>query len=52
MSLTIAIVGGGFSGLLTAIHLLAGDPDITVRLIERAPSFGRGRISIPWTCLH
>lgn len=43
MSLTIAIVGGGFSGLLTAIHLLAGDPDITVRLIERAPSFGRGR---------
>lgn len=43
MSLTIAIVGGGFSGLLTAIHLLAGDPEVTVRLIERAPSFARGR---------
>lgn len=43
MAHTVAIVGGGFSGLLTAIHLLAGDPDLTVRLIERAPSFGRGR---------
>lgn len=39
---TVAIVGAGFSGLLTAIHL-ASDPDgPQVRLIERARAFGRG----------
>ena len=43
LSFTIAVVGGGFSGLLTAVHLLAGGPEVTVRLIERAPIFGRGR---------
>lgn len=40
---TVAVIGGGFSGLLTAIHLLHGDPALVVRLVERAPRFGRGR---------
>jgi len=40
---TVAVIGGGFSGLLTAIHLLQGDPAVVVRLVERAPRFGRGR---------
>lgn len=39
----VAVIGGGFSGLLTAIHLLRGDPAIVVRLVERSPLFGRGR---------
>ena len=39
----VAVIGGGFSGLLTAIHLLKSDPQVTVRLVERAPRFGRGR---------
>lgn len=39
----MAIVGGGFSGLLTAIHLLRGRPDVRVRLIERTADVGRGR---------
>ncbi len=40
---TIAVIGGGFSGLLTAVHLLRKDPGLIVRLIERAPHFGLGR---------
>lgn len=40
---TVAVIGGGFSGLLTAVHLLHGDPEVVVRLVERAPRFGRGR---------
>jgi hypothetical protein len=40
---TVAVIGGGFSGLLTAIHLLQADRGLTVRLVERAPQFGRGR---------
>jgi uncharacterized NAD(P)/FAD-binding protein YdhS len=40
---TVAVIGGGFSGLLTAIHLLQVDPAVVVRLVERAPRFGRGR---------
>src|SRR4051794_32635305 len=40
---TVAVIGGGFSGLLTALHLLQGDPQVCVRLVERAPRFGRGR---------
>lgn len=43
MGRTVAIIGGGFSGLLSAIHLLRAAPELTVRLIERAPRFGRGR---------
>ena len=39
---TVAVIGGGFSGLLTAIHLLEGDDSVVVRLVERAPRFGRG----------
>ena len=39
---TVAVIGAGFSGLLTALHL-AADPDgPTVRLIERSGAFGRG----------
>ncbi|MET0272622.1 MAG: FAD/NAD(P)-binding protein [Phenylobacterium sp.] len=40
---TVAVIGGGFSGLLTAIHLLRSDPTLVVRLVERSPRFGRGR---------
>jgi uncharacterized NAD(P)/FAD-binding protein YdhS len=40
---TVAVVGAGFSGLLTAVHLLSQDPGVRVRLVERAPRFGRGR---------
>lgn len=39
----VAVIGSGFSGLLTAIHLLRGDPNVRVRLVERAPCFGPGR---------
>jgi uncharacterized NAD(P)/FAD-binding protein YdhS len=39
----VAVIGGGFSGLLTALHLLRIDSGVTVRLVERAPRFGRGR---------
>jgi uncharacterized NAD(P)/FAD-binding protein YdhS len=39
---TVAVIGAGFSGLLTALHL-AADPDgPKVRLIERSGAFGRG----------
>jgi uncharacterized NAD(P)/FAD-binding protein YdhS len=40
---TIAVIGGGFSGLLTAIQVLHAHADAIVRLVERAPQFGRGR---------
>lgn len=39
---TVAIVGAGFSGLLTALHLAADTQGPRVRLIERSSSFGRG----------
>lgn len=39
---TVAIVGAGFSGLLTALHLAADPGGPQVRLIERAGRFGRG----------
>lgn len=41
---TIVIVGGGFSGTATAIHLLrqAGNKAIRLIIIERAPEVGRG----------
>ena len=40
---TVVIVGGGFSGLLTAVHLLERDPQVVVRLVEKADRFGLGR---------
>ncbi|MFI0845537.1 FAD/NAD(P)-binding protein [Mesorhizobium sp. IMUNJ 23232] len=41
---SIAIVGGGASGVLLAAHLLKSpNPDLRVTLIERASAFGRGR---------
>ncbi|WP_082602163.1 FAD/NAD(P)-binding protein [Phenylobacterium sp. Root700] len=39
---TVAVIGAGFSGLLTALHLTADPNGPTVRLIERSRSFGRG----------
>jgi uncharacterized NAD(P)/FAD-binding protein YdhS len=39
---TVAIIGAGFSGLLTALHLAADPHGPRVRLIERSRSFGRG----------
>lgn len=39
----IAIVGAGFTGTLTALHLLrAGPPQAQIHLIEKTPGFGRG----------
>jgi uncharacterized NAD(P)/FAD-binding protein YdhS len=41
---SIAIVGGGASGVLLTAHLLRSpQPDLRVTLIEKAPTFGRGR---------
>src|SRR6476659_11440291 len=40
---TIAIVGGGFSGALVAVHLLReAHTPLRILLIERHPPFGRG----------
>jgi uncharacterized NAD(P)/FAD-binding protein YdhS len=39
----VTIVGGGFSGLLTAVHLLRDHPTVRVHLIERGPRVGPGR---------
>jgi uncharacterized NAD(P)/FAD-binding protein YdhS len=39
---TVAIIGGGFSGTLLALHLLRRCPRGRVLLIERNPQFGRG----------
>ncbi|MBS0360744.1 MAG: FAD/NAD(P)-binding protein [Proteobacteria bacterium] len=44
---TVAVIGSGFSGLLTAIHLLESDPQLIVRLVEKASAFGRGRAYSP-----
>src|SRR5271169_288709 len=38
----VAIVGAGFSGLLTALRLLLTPDGPRVLLIERGPRFGRG----------
>lgn len=43
MSITVAIVGGGFSGTMLAVHLLRqSDNAIKIKLIERSPALGRG----------
>lgn len=39
---TVAMIGAGFSGLLTALHLLASPDGPKVRLLERRGVFGRG----------
>ena len=39
---TVAVVGAGFSGLLTAVHLMAVKGGPRVRLIERRTAFARG----------
>ena len=39
---TVTVVGAGFSGLLTAMHLLSAPDGPCVRLVERAGAFGRG----------
>lgn len=39
---TVAVVGAGFSGLLTALHLAADPAGPIVRLIERGGRFARG----------
>lgn len=38
----VAIVGGGFSGLITLIHILRREPDAQVVVIERTPRPGPG----------
>lgn len=38
----VAIVGGGFSGLLTLVHVLRRDPDADVVVLERSPRSGPG----------
>jgi uncharacterized NAD(P)/FAD-binding protein YdhS len=38
----VLIVGAGFSGLLTAVHLLSGAGDVRVTLVERRGAFGLG----------
>jgi len=39
---TVAVIGAGFSGLLTALRLLLAPDGPRVVLIERGPRFGRG----------
>lgn len=39
---TVAVIGAGFSGLLTTLNLLRMSPDISVQLIERRGIFGLG----------
>jgi uncharacterized NAD(P)/FAD-binding protein YdhS len=39
---TVAVIGGGFSGVITAIHLALAPDGPRVRLIERSPVFARG----------
>jgi uncharacterized NAD(P)/FAD-binding protein YdhS len=41
--MSVAIIGAGFSGLLTAIHMLRCDRNVRVDLIEQSEAFGRGR---------
>lgn len=36
VTVDVAILGGGFSGLWTAYHLLRGDPSLEIAIVERA----------------
>lgn len=38
----VIVIGAGFSGLLTSVHLLRGSPAVRVTLIERRDAFGPG----------
>src|SRR4051812_15222515 len=40
--LDIAIIGGGFSGTMLAVHLLHGAPELSVAIIDPAKLPGRG----------
>jgi uncharacterized NAD(P)/FAD-binding protein YdhS len=40
--LKVAVIGGGFSGLLVALRLLLEPGGLEVTLIERGPRFARG----------
>ncbi|MEW5685486.1 MAG: FAD/NAD(P)-binding protein [Pseudomonadota bacterium] len=42
-NMTVAVIGGGFCGVLTAIHLLSRHPTVKVRLVEKANRIGLGR---------
>jgi uncharacterized NAD(P)/FAD-binding protein YdhS len=50
MNRTVAIIGAGFAGSLTAVNLLRQDPTrgLQVVLIERRPPFGRGLAYGTW----
>lgn len=39
---SVAVIGAGFSGTLTALHLVERIPGVRVHLIERRTAFGRG----------
>ena len=39
---TVAVIGAGFSGLLTTLNILRMSPDVSVQLIERRGVFGLG----------
>jgi len=39
----VTVIGGGFSGLLTAIHLLRDHRGVRVRLVEKRERLGEGR---------
>lgn len=42
MDQTVVVIGAGFSGLLTALHLVRDPAGPKVRLVERGSTFGRG----------
>jgi uncharacterized NAD(P)/FAD-binding protein YdhS len=42
MDRTVVVIGAGFSGLLTALHLVRDPAGPRVRLVERGGAFGRG----------
>ena len=49
---TVAVIGGGFSGLMTALHLLDRPDGPRVRLVEPRPGVGRGAAYAPRNAGH